>query len=210
MQTIVYLIRHSKKINKDMIDYSLSNESKQILNEKIPLSIEGERRAKLLSELKEFENIDAIYSSNYTRTIQTAKYLAEKNNLKINVDERFNERKHGLFNGEINLERYYQEEFKNQEGESPKEVRKRMVEAFENAVNNNKGKKIVIFTHGAAMTMLLTKWCKLEHITNETRKTISYNGKILVDKIFNQPEIFKLIINEKNDIINIENIEINW
>ncbi|MBP3256033.1 MAG: histidine phosphatase family protein [Clostridia bacterium] len=210
MQTIVYLIRHSKKINKEDIDYSLSNESKQIQNEKIPLSIEGEERAKKLSELEEFADIESIYSSNYTRTIQTAKYLAEKRNLRINVDERFNERKHGIFNGEINLERYYQEDFKNPDGESPKEVRKRMVEGFEYAINNNKGKKIAIFTHGAAMTMLLTKWCKLEHITNDTKKTISYKGKILVDKIFNQPEIFKLILDENNDIINIENIEVNW
>ena len=146
MQTTVYLIRHSLKVSKEEIDYSLNNESKQLLNEKTPLGIEGERRAKVLSELDEFAYVDAIYSSNYTRTIQTAKYMAAKRNLKIVVDDRFNERKHGFFNGEINLERYYQEDYKNPEGESPKEVRKRMIEAFENAVNNNKGKKVVIFS----------------------------------------------------------------
>ena len=170
MQTTVYLIRHSLKVSKEEIDYSLNNESKQLLNEKTPLGIEGERIAKVLSELDEFADVDAIYSSNYTRTIQTAKYMAAKRNLKIVVDDRFNERKHGFFNGEINLERYYQEDYKNPEGESPKEVRKRMIEAFENAVNNNKGKKVVIFSHIAAITMLLMKWCKLEKIDNNAKK----------------------------------------
>ena len=208
MQTIVYLIRHSKKIDNKLLNRSLSFESSQILNEKTPLGIEGEKKAKGLSEYKEFEDVDVIYSSNYTRAIQTAQYLAEKRKIKINIDERFNERKHGIYEGEINLKKYYQEDFKNPEGESPKEVRNRMFEAFENAVNNNLGKKITIFTHGAAMTFLLMKWCKLENIENNKRKTLSYNDKIIVDKIFDQPEIFKLILDDKGNLIEVSNLEL--
>ena len=210
MQTIVYLIRHSMKISNDMIKFVLNNESKQILNEKIPLAIEGEKRAAKLAKLKAFENIEAIFSSNYTRTIQTAKYLAEIRNLKINVDERLNERKHGIYEGEINLERYYQEDFKNQEGESPREVKNRMYQAFENAITKNKGKEIAIFTHGASMTFLLMNWCKLEHIDNNKRKRLSFRGKVIVDKTFNQPEIFKIILNDDNEVVEITNIEISW
>lgn len=55
--TEVYLIRHSNvlKIKKDNI-----NEDSQISNEKIILSIEGERQAELLSNLPELQNIDTL------------------------------------------------------------------------------------------------------------------------------------------------------
>lgn len=90
-ETIVYLIRHSEQL-KIKGKYS-SNENEQQKNEKIVLSIEGERKAKELSDKKELQNIDVVYSSNYTRAIATAKYIANKNNLEINVDERLGERK---------------------------------------------------------------------------------------------------------------------
>ena len=88
--TEVYLIRHSNvlKIEKNNI-----NEDYQISNEKIILSIEGERQAELLSKLPELQNIDTLWCSNYVRAISTAKYIANKNNIKINIDENFNERK---------------------------------------------------------------------------------------------------------------------
>ncbi|MFV0275162.1 MAG: histidine phosphatase family protein [Bacilli bacterium] len=56
----------------------------------------GEERAKILSELQEFNNIDCVISSNYVRTISTAKYIANKNDLDILIDEDFGERSHGV------------------------------------------------------------------------------------------------------------------
>lgn len=88
--TEVYLIRHSKvlKIEKNNI-----NEDSQISNEKIILSIEGEQQAEQISNLQELQNIDTLWCSNYVRAISTAKYIAHKNNLTINIDENLNERK---------------------------------------------------------------------------------------------------------------------
>ena len=71
----------------------LSCENEQIKNEKIILSIEGEKKAQELSEKEELKNIDILYSSNYVRAIATAKYIADKNNISINIDERLGERK---------------------------------------------------------------------------------------------------------------------
>ena len=73
--TTIYLIRHSKPLK---VNNNSNSDSLQIQNEKSSLSIEGENiaREKLYNE--ELQNIDIIYSSNYVRTIQTAKYLAEK------------------------------------------------------------------------------------------------------------------------------------
>jgi len=90
-ETIIYLIRHSEQLKMD--SKYLSSEDEQIKNEKIILSIEGERKAKELSEREELKNIDVLYSSNYVRAIATAKYIANKNNLNINIDERLGERK---------------------------------------------------------------------------------------------------------------------
>ena len=89
--TQVYLIRHAEQLKiKNKI---VKNENSQISNEKIILSVAGEKEAEKISELEELKNIDMLWSSNYARAISTAKYIAEKNNIEINIDESFNERK---------------------------------------------------------------------------------------------------------------------
>lgn len=211
MNTIVYLIRHSRKIMPNLINNENNNEHFQNRREKIILSVEGEQRANILSKQKEFEDTDAIYSSNYSRAIETAKYLSEKLNLAINIDNGFNERGLGIAdkNHDIYIKQYYDENIKNQEGESRKEVTERMYNSFWNAVNNNQGKKIAIFTHGAAMTFLLMKWCKLEYITDEKRKCLKFKDEVIVDKVFDAPEVFRITIDENKNVIDIKNIEFN-
>ena len=90
-KTKIYLIRHSEqlKINNP----SVKHENAQINNEKIILSVDDEKKAEKISKLKELSNIDVLWSSNYVRAIATAKYIAKQNNIEINIDERFNERK---------------------------------------------------------------------------------------------------------------------
>ncbi|HOZ55466.1 MAG TPA: histidine phosphatase family protein [Clostridia bacterium] len=89
--TQVFLIRHSEqlKIKSNII----ISETSQISNEKIILSIEGEKKAEEISNLDILKNIDELWASNYVRAISTAKYIADKNNININIDESFNERK---------------------------------------------------------------------------------------------------------------------
>lgn len=206
--TTVYLIRHSRKLSNELVNNENNNEYYQNRREKIVLSVEGERRAELLSKEKEFNNIDVIYSSNYVRAIQTAKYLAENRNIVIHVDDRFNERRLGIAQKEdIYIKQYSDENLKNPDGESQKEVRERMKAGLIEVVNNNKGKNIAIFTHGAAITFLLMNWCKLEFIHEDKRKCLRFNGDIIADKIFDAPEVFKLQIDNKNEVLSIENLE---
>ena len=91
--TIIYLIRHADTINEDGIRNT--SENLQIINEKEILSVEGEKKAKEMSEYNELKNIDVIWSSSYIRAKETAKYIAYNNNLPINIDSRLNERKLG-------------------------------------------------------------------------------------------------------------------
>lgn len=60
------------------VNNTFNKDNLQLQNEKSSLSIMGEQIAKEKLNKKEFDDIDIIFSSNYVRTIQTAKYLSEK------------------------------------------------------------------------------------------------------------------------------------
>ena len=114
METVVYLIRHSVRFNnKEMIESYKTNQSDLMKYEKIILSVVGEKRAEILSKEQELQNIDIVYTSNCVRTLQTAKYLLDRQNLKVNIDERFDERRPGKPNEKDVLNWYtkqYEEE----------------------------------------------------------------------------------------------------
>ena len=92
--TTIYLIRHSvKEKNYGIFD---NNDSEQIQNEKVVLSVEGEEKARLLAQNAELQDVDEVWASNYVRAIQTAKYIAANNHKEINVSDAFDERHYGL------------------------------------------------------------------------------------------------------------------
>ena len=95
MKTVVFITRHSESFRNFIDNYNVL-EKEQVRNEKVCLSVNGEVKAKELSEYDELKNIDVIYSSHYVRAMSTAKYIADVNKLKLNVDSRFGERKFGV------------------------------------------------------------------------------------------------------------------
>ena len=211
IKTIVYLIRHSVRFNSNNIVQYNTNQNKTLKNEKIILSVEGEKRAEILSREKELQNIDVVYTSICVRTLQTAKYLFEKQNLKVNIDERFDERRVGKPNDNTIkdwwLKQYIDENYKTEGGESQKEVRERFTQAFNEVLKVNKGKRIAIFSHGYAITFFIMKWCKFEYDDKKDNIKLYFRNKKMFDKKINAPEVFKLEFNENNEILNIENIE---
>ena len=211
METTVYLIRHSVRLNmKNNIESYNTTQESLIKSEKIILSVTGERRAEKLSNEKELQNIDVVYASNCVRTLQTAKYLMEKQNLKANLDERLDERRTGKPNDkeypDWYTRQFQDENFKTEGGESQAEVRERVNEAFQEVVSQNKGKRIAIFAHDYAIMYFLLKWCKLEKVTPNRELKLSFKGKVVFDKRINSPEVFKLTLNDGNEIEEIENI----
>ena len=211
MNTTVYLIRHSIRFNNDYIEEYNTAQNKTIRNEKIVLSVEGEKRAEILSNEEELQNLDEIYASNCVRTLQTAKYIIEKQNLKVNIDERFDERRAGKPNDDIVkdwfVRQYLDENYKTEDGESQKEVRERFSEAFEEAINKNKGKRVAIFSHGYAITFFIMKWCKFEYIAEKDYMKFTYKDKVIFNKKINAPEVFKLVFDKNNELIDIQNLE---
>lgn len=210
--TTVYLIRHSVRYNiGDIIQDYNTTQDKTLKNEKIILTPEGEKRAEILSTEPELQNIDVAYASNMVRTLQTAKYLLEKQHLKINIDERFDERRAGKPNDDIYPNwfelQYKDENFKTEGGESQLDVRKRVTEAFNEVVSKNRGKRIAIFAHGYAITFFLLQWCKLIDVNQNQHLTFSFEDEVIFDKKINAPEVFKLTVDDKNQPIKIELIE---
>ena len=204
MSTTIYLIRHSKSLK---VNNNLNNDNLQIQNEKSSLSIEGEQIAKEKLNNKEFNNIDVLYSSNYVRTIQTAKYLAENNNIEINIISNLGERKFGIDSWNQlpeNFERkqILDENYKIGTGENQKEVRDRMYSTIIKILNENKNKRIAIVSHATAISFLIKKWCDVGIINNKLR--YSFKNNILLEGYIEYCTGFKLEFAEDNQLINIE------
>lgn len=207
--TKICLLRHSQPFRKLLGEYN-SSDVEQIRNEKNPLSVDGERLAREMSERKELQNIDVIYSSHYVRAMCTAKYIAENNNIKLNVDERLGERKFGVNDISELPSDFFEEQFRNwdyklEKGESANEVSKRMNEVLLEILNNNKDKTIAIVSHGTAISAMLKTWCNVS--LNEETKLIElyFNDKLVFDGDWNCPELFKLEF-DNNNLISISNI----
>ena len=164
--TMIYLIRHAETINENGIRNT--NEDSQIINEKEILSVHGEEQSKKLSENTELNNIDIIWSSSYTRAKATAKYIANSNNLPINLDSNLNERKLGNLKelGEFmknkktrdpSQEQLLDRKFKTSDGESAEDTRERMTGFFDKILKEYEGKKIAIVSHRRFNKIFLIK-----------------------------------------------------
>ena len=154
--TVVYLIRHAETVDENGIRNT--NEDSQMINEKEILSVHGEEQSKRLSKNKELSNIDVIWSSYYTRAKATAKYIANTNNLPINLDVNLGERRLGNLQelGEFmknkatrdpSQEQLLDTKFKTSDGESAIDTKQRMSKFFDKILDEYEGKKIAVVSH---------------------------------------------------------------
>ena len=190
-----------KDINNDY-----NNESLQLQNEKMPLSIEGEELASNISKEEELQSIDVVISSNYVRTMATAKYISNANNVNLIVNSAFGERKFGVSSWNelpsgFGLRQNDDENYKIGDGESQKEVRERVYKALIDVIDKYKDKRVVIVSHGSAILWLLKQWCDV----NLVDKYVMFNGKIILeDNVFNCTT-FKLEFDDKK-LVNIDKV----
>lgn len=210
METVVYLIRHSEPTPKSNIKYISNKDSGFVQNEKAFLSVSGEKKAELLSKHPELQNIDAVYSSNYVRALETAKYIALENNTIINVDDRLNERKIGKMNNidwkEFNRLQTKDFDYKLTGGESLNETKKRIVESMKNILMFETGNRVAVVGHSTAFTCLMGAWCEVGH-NYDDEIILSYNGETIVDGRFTAPMVFKVVFDGMN-VISLEYLNI--
>lgn len=205
--TIIYLIRHAETVKENGIRNT--NEDFQSINEKEILSVQGEEEARKLSKNIELKNLDAIWSSYYTRAKATAKYIAYENNLQYNLDKRLSERKLGniedlakfMNNKETrnpSREQLAFPEFKTRDGESANDTNKRMNEFIGELLEKYKGKRIAVVSHGGAIKFYLLSYCSVNEKLN-----LEYKGKELN---ITSPCLLKLIF-KGNKLVELKKIQ---
>lgn len=198
---VIYFMRHSEVLKPINLN---NHESLQIQNEKWGLTIEGEKLAQEKSKIAELSDFDIVISSNYVRAILTAKYFAKD---KVLIDECFDERKFGV-NDWSELPNDFEERqqndfnYKLKNGESLNEVMRREYDALIKILNTRSNKKILIVGHATALASLFSKWCELDEDGNYKLK-----GKTFFDGKWNSCETFKLLFDDNNHLVNIENIK---
>jgi 2,3-bisphosphoglycerate-dependent phosphoglycerate mutase len=152
--TIIYMVRHAHSV------FNLEEEETR------GLSIQGMEDAARVKELLLVENIDAVYSSSYTRAIQTVQGLADSLDGRVQVDERFRERNLAAKDYKIeDTKKAMQEVFENPEfrlpgGETNNEVKERGTAALRDILEKHEGQRVAIGIHGHIMTIVMGAWDK--------------------------------------------------
>lgn len=154
-----------------------------------PLTTEGMRQAQLLSIFFSDQNypIDKIYSSPYLRAIESIKPYSEKVGVKIDLDDRLQERV--LSDEPIDdwlevLEQSFNDhDYKLPGGESANEALRRASQLLE-SIYNSDDSDVVVVTHGNLFALILNQFDgnfgfnKWKEIRNPDVYLINYNQNI--------------------------------
>ncbi|MGM0846760.1 MAG: histidine phosphatase family protein [Bacillota bacterium] len=147
--TVIYMIRHAHSV------FNLEEEETR------GLSLQGTADAERVKEALKSEEIHAVYSSSYTRAIQTVQGLADDRLLMTQVDERFRERdlaaKDYVIENPMDAMRKV---FENPDlclpgGETNNEVKTRGTEALKEVLEKHEGQNVAIGIHGHIMTIIM-------------------------------------------------------
>jgi 2,3-bisphosphoglycerate-dependent phosphoglycerate mutase len=132
-----------------------------------PLNDLGNRQAERLANYIRHINLKALYTSDLKRALQTAGILASNLGFEPVPDGRLRERNIGEWQGLTidEMRTWYPDEYQNlltdaenyrvPGGESRADVRKRMVEAFDAILKQDKGETIGVISHTTAIHELL-------------------------------------------------------
>jgi len=151
MKTFIYMVRHGDSPKGE------GKERTRGLTEK------GISDARIITEILKEEGIDNFISSPYRRAILTIEELAQSSGKEILVFEDLKE-VNFLKDNEImpNLELYplvkkmfSDPEFLSPGGESIKVCQDRSITILKKMLNEYKGQKVVLGTHGAVMTLMM-------------------------------------------------------
>lgn len=142
MKTI-YFLRHSIR-------------DTTVHHEQAPLTTEGQLLAQAISRSFLDKNITQIYSSPFQRTLDTVQPTAEKLGLPIQKLDWFQERKVGAWLADFDTfaqKQWYDFDYKEINGESLNDVKKRILPPFKNLLKGF-DEKTLICGHGTALSVL--------------------------------------------------------
>lgn len=144
----VYFVRHAKPDFSVVDDYSR------------PLTEEGCKDCKKVTEFLSGKSITKVFSSPYKRAVDTVKDFAESLGLNIHIVDDFRERKinNGLWIEDFNefaKEQWNDFDYKLHEGESLKEVQERNIKSLMDVLEENIDGNIAIGCHGTALSTVI-------------------------------------------------------
>lgn len=177
-------------------------------NANMILSVEGEKKAQALCNVKELDNIQEIYASSSARAIATAKYLADKKDLSIKLDKRINEIEFDVTYYNEMPDDFTQQMFGNKDlkiktYESFNDMDKRFSDFINEILDSDKS-NVAVFIHG----MILLSY--LGSVADETfdgkKFNITFNGKEILNGTPSAPDIYKITFGDKK-IIDIERVK---
>ena len=199
----IYLISNNSLLEN--INYENGTDLEQIRMIR-PLSIEGITNSEKISQLKELENIQKIYSSFYSSALSTAKYLSHKLDIEINMNNKFNDCKVGhLGSKNMKMVKGLQDHdfgYKLINGESLNDVSNRMDAEINKLLNLNED--IVIFTHKRAILGYLLKYASVGYNLDDNL-ILEYNGNQVYDDSDSLYDIYELTF-ENNELLEIKTI----
>jgi 2,3-bisphosphoglycerate-dependent phosphoglycerate mutase len=156
METQVYLIRHGE---------TMWNRQKRIQGHRnIPLSQEGVRQAEKLAAAMKDTSLDAIYSSDLDRAVQTARFIAEGKGLSVTQIPELRERHFGQWEGCTldEIQEQYPLQWREvwQKGgaydiEPFEHTRNRMLNQVQQLVERHPGGTIAVVSHGGSINAVL-------------------------------------------------------
>lgn len=157
-KTVICLIRHGE---------SQANRRDAFLGHgNLELTEIGRAQAEMAATFLEKQGADAIYSSDLTRAHETAKATAGRLGLPVTTDPQLREIDAGdwdfLTFAELREQftesfRVWTEDLENavcDGGESVKELRKRILAAVTRIAEENKGRRVLIFSHGTPIRLM--------------------------------------------------------
>lgn len=203
--TNIYLIRHAQSVGNverrltGRVDYKLTEE--------------GYEQVKILTEKLKNVHFDVAYSSPFSRAMETIKPLAKLNNIEIIKENNLSEMYFGIYDGfkwdevnEIDISISNNRKETNEisgitNQETTKQIQDRMYKIISKIINKNKGKTILIASHGVAIEAFLRKITGVPFSVDKqeySQKNTSINI-IQYDEINNKLEI-KLL----NDLTHLQ------
>lgn len=177
--TRIYLIRHGETDwNRDEICMGQMD---------VPLNEQGRRQALLTAEHLASERIDAIYTSDLSRALETARPIAECHGLNPITRRDLRELDYGRWQGlrseeirrrfpqafTIGAEGEDSLGFQPEGGESRLQLYKRVTQAFEEILQGHPNETVVIATHGGVIRCLVNY--VLQRGSNHQNKGIFYS-----------------------------------
>jgi probable phosphoglycerate mutase len=181
-----------------------------------PLSDLGRRQAENTAKMLAKEGINAIYSSDLARAVETAEALAKKLDLKIHTSDAFRERHVGVLEGLTFDESksqypddYYALINRNVNhvisgGESYRHLLRRITAKLHDVLRNHPGERIAIYSHtGAICFMTLHLLGAINRGTKNTPWLVTSNCGVNRFELRGRRNVRVLAINDTRHLISI-------